>query len=647
MLETRDRASGRPRFQNPRGWLVLLALAMWPALALAQSDIGEPGGGDIGTIDPCETQIDEHGEPIGIDPCCEMECDDGNPCTTEYCQDGVCYVEPVDCSDGDACTTDGCDQYGYCTHEPIECDDQDPCTTDSCDSSGGCVFEFACDDGDPCTDDFCDGEGNCTHVPIECDDGDPCTTEYCQDGVCYVEPVSCSDGDACTTDSCDQYGYCQHEPIECNDEDPCTTDTCDPATGCVFEFACDDGDDCTDDFCDSEGNCTHIPIDCDDGDPCTTEYCLDSVCYVDPIDCSDSDPCTDDYCDSAGDCQHDPIDCDDEDLCTIDYCDENGVCQHDPKCDDGTFCTDDVCDPETGECTYPPANDGECCEEDGDDCTEDICDNGECTHPEKDDPPPPDDPPGFKIQKKFDKHLKFPIIGKGLGIGTEFGAWANFGAGNGEVCSTSGEIGGMASIKAQFIGNGVSIDGEASGDWDCSMPTKCPEGCEGDKECDEDEECCTANGSGTLTVTRSFKKRIKLPIGSLYLNASIGGGLTGTVTKTWPSCAHNHTILGVGPIIKGSAGGGIEVCTGFIKWLCDCSQGRDPWTGQFTTSCANCQDCTPYAGGSLSGELVGQIQYHMPEGGVQFSWSGKGCINISGISIGPITFGGYKACKQI
>lgn len=597
-------------------------------------------GGQIGDVEPCCVE--------GEDPCCGMECDDGNPCTTEYCQGGQCIVEPVDCSDDDPCTVDSCDQYGYCQHEYIECDDEDACTTDSCDGEGGCIHEPIdcddsdacthdscssssgcinspitcaadndpctddycdpargcvsepknCDDEDSCTDDFCDSEGNCQHVPIDCDDGDPCTTEYCQDSQCFVEPVDCSDNDPCTIDSCDQYGYCQHDPIECDDEDPCTADSCD-----------------------SEGNCVHTPVDCDDDDPCTI-----------------------DSCDEYGYCQHEPKDCDDGDPCTIDSCDEEGVCQHEPKCDDGTICTDDYCDPETGECSYTPANEGECCEEDSDDCTKDICIDGVCSHPEKDDPPPVGTSVSFSISKKFNKHLKLPFVGKAIGFGTAFGVKAEAGSSTGKTCKTNGSVGGNASLNATFIGQGVSIDGEANGGWECEMPTECPEGCDNDKECNEDEKCCSAQGTGSLTVTRSFTKRFKVYVGSVYVNASVGGGLEGSASRTWPSCPHNHTIIGLGPTVNGSAGGGVEVCNRLVKWVCGCSQGRDPWTGRFTTSCASCSRCRPYASASVSGKAGFQVQWHVPDGGFSLTGGGNACLTIGGIEVGPVSFSGYKKC---
>jgi hypothetical protein len=48
-------------------------------------------------------------------PCCNVNCNDGNPCTTDGCQGGTCYHNlvsnpccGVNCNDGDPCTDNYC-----------------------------------------------------------------------------------------------------------------------------------------------------------------------------------------------------------------------------------------------------------------------------------------------------------------------------------------------------------------------------------------------------------------------------------------------------------------------------------------------------------------------------------------------------------
>ena len=54
-------------------------------------------------------------------------CYDGDPCTTDdVWMDGVCSGLPVDCEDGNVCTDDFCDE-GQCMHQP----NNNPCPTDS------------------------------------------------------------------------------------------------------------------------------------------------------------------------------------------------------------------------------------------------------------------------------------------------------------------------------------------------------------------------------------------------------------------------------------------------------------------------------------------------------------------------------------
>ena len=43
-------------------------------------------------------------------PCRSLNCNDGNPCTTDTCNPstGACEHNPVNCDDGNPCTTDAC-----------------------------------------------------------------------------------------------------------------------------------------------------------------------------------------------------------------------------------------------------------------------------------------------------------------------------------------------------------------------------------------------------------------------------------------------------------------------------------------------------------------------------------------------------------
>jgi len=153
---------------------------------------------------------------ICISSCDDLDCDDGNSCTDDYCDSALvrCFNDPLP--------------------PGISCDDGDPCTINDRCVNGNCVgTPKICDDGDPCTDDFCNPHtGQCESAPRNCDDGDPCTDDSCNPvtGRCEFVPVSCDDGDPCTDDFCNSAtGECEHVFI-CNTP-PTALFTVDPLSG--------------------------------------------------------------------------------------------------------------------------------------------------------------------------------------------------------------------------------------------------------------------------------------------------------------------------------------------------------------------------------------------------------------------------------
>jgi hypothetical protein len=91
----------------------------------------------------------------------------------------------------------------------VQCDDGDPCTKDTCNNkkclrtaiAGCCNTNAECDDKDPCTKDTC-SNNVCKNAPIagccttsaECDDKDPCTKDTCKNNVCKHTPIACDAG---------------------------------------------------------------------------------------------------------------------------------------------------------------------------------------------------------------------------------------------------------------------------------------------------------------------------------------------------------------------------------------------------------------------------------------------------------------------
>jgi hypothetical protein len=232
-----------------------------------------------------------------------VDCNDGDPCTHDYCEPGSNECRHVErtCDDGNACTADSCDgSTGECRSVVLRCSDANVCTIDSCDpQGGGCTFTpgnegqtcndnnactlsttcqagvcgggtpKACSDGNPCTVDSCNpATGACTFPAGGCNDGNPCTTDACVPGpsgnLCSNTTLpngsTCSDGDLCTNGDACNGGVCRSNPVVCNDGDLCTIDACDPATGQCggTEVSCGDGDVCTFDSCDpATGQCDH------------------------------------------------------------------------------------------------------------------------------------------------------------------------------------------------------------------------------------------------------------------------------------------------------------------------------------------------------------------------------------------------------
>jgi len=146
-----------------------------------------PPPGDLGRVDLSQPA------DLGPNKCAGVVCNDGNPCTDDFCNpaNGQCTTRAHSCNDNDACTFDFClQQQGGCVHIPLP-------------------NNFPCNDGNGCT-----------------------TNDRCQNRVCVGTTRNCSDGNSCTIDSCDPTsGTCQHAAgpagALCDDNNPCTsTDTC-------------------------------------------------------------------------------------------------------------------------------------------------------------------------------------------------------------------------------------------------------------------------------------------------------------------------------------------------------------------------------------------------------------------------------------
>ena len=348
-------------------------------------------------------------------PACttDADCVDTNFCTTnERCVGGFCQVTPVDCDDGDPCTDDFCDCGSGCVNSNI-CNDGFTCTTDTCDpdtlactntpndalcngqcSTGTCVADpdsttidpisgcmqtstlpdgTGCNDSDSCTTSDQCTSGNCLGTPITCNPLDQChLAGTCSGGVCSnptaPNGLGCNDGDACTqTDQCTGGSCVGGNPVictpldQCHDAGTCTAGICsNPAkpngSGCNDADACTQTDQCTGGACVGGNPVVCTPLDqCHDAGTCNPGS---GMCSNPPstngTGCNDGSLCTQtDQCDGAGNCVGgNPV------ICTaLDQCHDVGTCApgtgvcSNPNKPDGTGCTDaDACT-QTDQCT--------------------------------------------------------------------------------------------------------------------------------------------------------------------------------------------------------------------------------------------------------------------------------------------------------
>jgi hypothetical protein len=191
---------------------------------------------------------------------CSISCDDGDPCTIDTCEGGVCVNTPIDCSAfDDQCNAGACVD-GVCEAQPANegqpCDDGNACTGGETCQGGECTGggDISCNDGNACTDDSCDPATGCINTPITCDDGDPCTEDRCDPATgCVNEPVICPVGQACLEGECVGCagGTCDNLPLGCDDDPVCIcfittegTGFCHRSEPCAGLQTCTTSDDC-------------------------------------------------------------------------------------------------------------------------------------------------------------------------------------------------------------------------------------------------------------------------------------------------------------------------------------------------------------------------------------------------------------------
>ena len=249
------------------------------------------GDGDPCTIDTCSETC--HCVHVPIEGCggsCPESCDDGNPCTLDICEEGMGECAHTPAPNGTPCGPCGAAcSAGWCAGPPVvpscaadeDCEDGDPCTADYCYEECYCAHEVLpdpecwiepcldgeCDDDNPCTDDACAADGICTHKPAP--DGTSCGAcgAFCAGGSCQgvwggcMHDTDCHDGDPCTEDICTEACFCMFEPVY---SPACETPEC-------VDWMCEDGDPCTVDTCAPGGSCLHATVSPCIGTTCSSE----------------------------------------------------------------------------------------------------------------------------------------------------------------------------------------------------------------------------------------------------------------------------------------------------------------------------------------------------------------------------------------
>ncbi len=357
------------------------------------------------------------------------ECNDGNACTSDVCDAGMCVNGPEPAGtvcgnqlpDGACDLADVCDGAGMCDSNPV------PVGTVCRASAGVCDIEEVCDGVSvSCPTDIldnvticrvaagvCDAEEICSGFSVDCpadifqddvdDKGEP---NICRSavGACDVAEVCSGFAIDCPADSFDTGSVCRPSLGVCDPEEVCdgtgvacpadgkSTAECRASAGvCDVAEVCDGvGNDCPADGFDTGTVCGPSLGVCDIEEVC------DGTGAGCPADMKDTGECraSAGVCDIAEICDGVGNDCPADGFDTGTVCGPSqGVCDVEEVCDGtGAGCPADMkgtgeCRPAAGECDIAevcdgatndcPADDlapmGTVCTDDGNECTADIC----------------------------------------------------------------------------------------------------------------------------------------------------------------------------------------------------------------------------------------------------------------------------------
>lgn len=335
------------------------------------------------------------------------QCDDGNPCTEDSCNDGLCVNLSEPANDTECTLEEGetslFGNVGLCADGAcVQCDSANP---DASLRDAACVRQDlsgdvnACLEGAVCVDNRC--EYDLGSDPAE---GAACLDDAGESGVCLaggcvqcVTDAQCEDdGNPCTDVIC---GNNVCTSVNKPDRTRCLAHPEDIiANFCVAGVcvACAEGD------IDSNGNLIDSPSMCNDLFPIVKDgvgMCITARSSV--ASCDDGNACTRDTCvggtigEKEATCQSlTTVSCDGQ--CEA-ACDRNtGRCMPDAgaSCDDGNACTiNDRCSSISAGVCLPGTRVSDCCTSSSQCPTGQICSSNRCRVRSTRPPPPPPPPP--------------------------------------------------------------------------------------------------------------------------------------------------------------------------------------------------------------------------------------------------------------
>ena len=315
-------------------------------------------------------------------------CDDGDACTaSDFCNDGICVGSPLNCDDGNPCTHDFCENVdmieGGCAN--IEVPDCELHGEPSAPEEGGCNDEefaqlsgclescqgmVACEQEcfltselsetcRPCADDFLSCAFDSERCFEACHEGDE-ESEACAACICDAECVSA-------------WSACSQMPAPCRETEP---------EGMPLDHDCDDENPCAEGLsCAPEGVCVEAPEDTPlpghFGGPCDA----DTPCHNSFLICGPEGICVNDGCtpDEMAFLEHCRESCGPvlffETECHFE-CHLNSGCLAADPCDEETPCIGGlVCGPDN-QCAMPSEDEG--CAADADCPSNATCNDGLC-----------------------------------------------------------------------------------------------------------------------------------------------------------------------------------------------------------------------------------------------------------------------------